>query len=178
MRRLPLATALLATVLTLTAGCSGAEKREEEIALRVNATVAAWPTQTPYPTLTPEPTYTPLPTYTPYPTYTPAPANTPGPTPDVLRPEASGPREELLDRLAGMMWICARNLPEFREDFVEGITSTGLTEDVALAILEDEQNFRAAVRELAEDEDWLGNPREMAALIPVMEFECGTDYPE
>ena len=42
---------------------------------------------------------------------------------------------------------------------MEGVVETGLTEDVALSILEDEENFWAVVKELAEDEDWLGNPQ-------------------
>ena len=197
MKRTAILLTMIAAVLVL--GCADAEKHEEEIALRVNATVVAWPTHTPhptpealpthtprpthtpYPTLTPEPTYTPLPTHTPYPTYTPAPMTAPPPVqsdPMVTNPGPGPMSEELLDQLAGMLWICAKNLPDFREDLVEGVIDAGLTGDVALAILEDEQHFRAVVKELAEQEDWFGNHQEINAMIAVMELECGTEYPE
>ncbi len=199
MSRTLLAATLLATALTLTAGCADAEKRDEEIALRVNATVEALPSQTPYPTLTPEPTYTPyptqepLPTHTPYPTFTPLPTHSPYPTytpmptitplpvqndPMVTNPEPAPMSEELLDRLVGMLWICTKNLPEFGQEFVEGAMDAGLTQHDAMAILEDQQTFRAVVKELAEEEDWFGNLHEINAMIYVMELECGTEYLE
>ena len=189
--------AVLASGLAL--GCADPEKREEEIALRVSATVAAIPTQTPYPTpeplpthtpyptLTPEPTYTPyptqepLPTHTPYPTYTPMPMTAPPPVqndPMVTNPEPGPMSEELLDKLVGMLWICTKNLPEFGQEFVEGAMDAGLTQDDAMAILKDQQTFRAVVKELAEQEDWFGNPQEINAMIAVMELECGTEYLE
>lgn len=184
---------ILLTMLASALGCADMEKREEEIALRMQATVAAIPTQTPYPTLTPEPTYTqyptltpqptytPLPTYTPYPTYTPLPMTALPPTqndPMVTNPEPAPMSEELLDRLVGMLWICTKNLPEFGQEFVEGAMDAGLTQHDAMAILEDQQTFRAVVKELAEEEDWFGNHQEINAMIAVMELDCGTEYLE
>lgn len=192
-------------VSALALGCADAEKQDEEIELRVNATVAAWPTHTPYPTLTqeptytpyptpeplpthtpyptltPEPTYTPLPTHTPYPTYTPMPMTTTPPVqnaPVVTNPQPGPMSEELLDQLVSMLWICTKNLPDFRDELVEGAMDAGLTEDDALAILENEKDFRAVVKELAEEEDWFGNHQEINAMIAVMELECGMEYPE
>ena len=199
MKKTIILVAMLASTLAL--GCADAEKRDEEIALRVNATVAAIPTQTPYPTLTPKPTYTPYPTqeplpthtpyptltpeptYTPYPTYTPMPMTAPPPVqndPMVTNPEPEpGPMsEELLDHLVSMLWICTKNLPEFGQEFVEGAMDTRLTQDDAMAILEDQQTFRAVVKELAEEENWFGNHQEINAMIAVMELECGTEYSE
>lgn len=178
--------AALVCLLALALGYTSTEKREEEISLRVNATLAAVPTQTPLPTHTLHPTYTPYPTYTLYPTHTPYPTYTPPPQPDwpePAPPAATGPGpepppEDTLDRLAWMMWVCAQSVPEFREDFVEGFVESGMTKEVALAILENRENFRAVVRELAGEQDWLSSPEELNALIVVMESECGTEVKE
>lgn len=172
MRKALLATALLTTILTLTAACSNAEKQEAEIAMRVDATVAAWPTQTPYPTLEPLPTYTPYPTHTPVPTETPTSDQN---DPSITNPSPGDVPEELLDELTEILWNCTQNMPDFRQGFIDGVMESGLTEEVAVAILEDKQNFQATVKELAQDEEWLGHPEEIAAVIPMMEYECGTD---
>ena len=78
--------------------------------------------------------------------------------PMVTNPEPGPMSEELLDRLAVMLWICTKNLPEFGQDFVEGAMDAGLSEDDALAILKDEQHFRAVVKELAQEEAGSATP--------------------
>ena len=65
MKKALILLSMLTAVLTL--GCTDTENREEEIALRVNATVAAMPPADP--------------THTPYPIHTPALVSTPEPTP-------------------------------------------------------------------------------------------------
>ena len=147
---------------------------EAKVQARVAETQAAMPTATPTPTQTPIPTLIPTPVPTLTPTQTPPPIITPFPTATLVStPDqaAAGTTEQEKEHMTRVWYNCINTDPEFRKDFMDGMTEDGfITKETASNIVKD-YNSLSLIIELA-----LADP-EVAEfyrlMTPIIETKCG-----